>query len=47
MTIKISANVEAELVAFLERYRVKRGLRTCSEALEDAIRELRRRARSR
>ncbi len=38
MTIKISANVDAELVAFLERYQAKRGLKTRSEALEDALR---------
>jgi Ribbon-helix-helix protein, copG family len=42
MTIKINANVDAELVAFLERYQAKRGLKTRSEALEDAIHELRR-----
>ncbi len=38
MTVKISANVDAELVAFLERYQAKRGLKTQSEALEDALR---------
>jgi Arc/MetJ-type ribon-helix-helix transcriptional regulator len=42
MVTKISANVDTELVTFLERYQVKRGLKTRSEALEDAIRELRR-----
>jgi Arc/MetJ-type ribon-helix-helix transcriptional regulator len=41
MTIKISANLDTGLVAFLERYREHRGLKTRSEALEDAIRELR------
>ncbi len=42
MFTKISANVDTELVAFLEKYQQRRGLKTRSEALEDAIRELRR-----
>lgn len=41
MTTKISANLDSTLIAFLERYQAQRGLKTRSEALEDAIRELR------
>jgi hypothetical protein len=42
MITKISANVDTELVTFLEKYQQRQGLKTRSEALEDAIRELRR-----
>lgn len=42
MNTKISANLDTELVAFLEKYQQRQGLKTRSEALEDAIRELRR-----
>jgi metal-responsive CopG/Arc/MetJ family transcriptional regulator len=42
MTMKVSANIDSDLVTFLERYQHKLGLKTRSEALEDAIRELRR-----
>jgi Arc/MetJ family transcription regulator len=42
MTTKVSANLDSDLVAFLEHYQRKLGLKTRSEALEDAIRELRR-----
>lgn len=41
MTAKISANLDTELVAFLERYKERRGLKTRSRAIEEAIRELR------
>jgi len=42
MTAKISANLDTELIAFLERYRQRQGFKTRSEAIEQAIRELRR-----
>ncbi len=41
MTIKVSANLDSGLVTFLERYQQQHGLKTRSEALEEAIRELR------
>ncbi len=42
MRVKISANLDTELIGFLERYRQRHGLKTRSQALEKAIRELRR-----
>lgn len=41
MSTKISANLDTRLVAFLEQYRQRHGLKTRSEVLEAAIRALR------
>jgi hypothetical protein len=41
MTVKISANLDTGLVQFLEHYQTKHQIKTRSEALEAAIRELR------
>jgi hypothetical protein len=42
MKTKIVAKLDAELVRFLEHYQTKHQIKTRSEALEAAIRELRR-----
>jgi Arc/MetJ-type ribon-helix-helix transcriptional regulator len=42
MTVKISANLDASLVAFLQQYQEQHQLKTRSSALEAALRELQR-----